>query len=101
MLRLPTSVLSVLKPKPRMSENPFALNEDTNASVHVATSEAIHNHVVIAGPPFAANTDLRVSIVAQSSSLDRIIQSTTLVKLRGADGKMHIARAMIFHLIFS
>ena len=82
------------KPKPRVSENPYALNEDTNTSVHV-TSEAIRNHVVIAGPSFAANTNLRVNIVAQSSSLDPIIPSTTLVKLRGADGKMHIARAMI------
>ena len=57
--------------------------------------EPIHNHVAFSGPSFTTNTELQLSSVAQSSSVEPALLATALVKLRGADGRIHTARAMI------
>ena len=71
------------------------LHEDTNTSSHLSAIEPIHNHVAFSGPSFTTNTELLLSIVAQSSSVEPALLATALVKLRGADGRFHTARAMI------
>ena len=68
------------------------LHEDISTSSHVTP---IHNHIAIPAPSFVSNSELRLTLVAQSSSVQLAIQATALAKLRGADGKMHTARAMI------
>ena len=68
------------------------LHEDISTSSHVTP---IHNHVAFPAPSFVSNSELRLSLVAQSSFVQPAILTTALVKLRGADGKMHTARAMI------
>ena len=54
----------------------------------------IHNHVAIPAPSFVSNSEFKLTLVAQSSSVQPAILATALVN-RGADGKMHTARAMI------
>ena len=61
----------------------------------MTATEPIHNHVAFTGPSFSANTDLQLSLVAQSSSVEPAFLSTALLKLRGADGRIHTDRAMI------
>ena len=71
------------------------LHEDTSTNAHVSATGASHNHVAFTGPSFAVNSELRLSLVAQSSSIKPTLLATALVKLRGADGRLHTARAMI------
>ena len=78
-----------------MKRHHTLLHEDTNTSSHVSAIEPIHNHVAFSGPSFTTNTELQLSLVAQSSSVEPALLATALVKLRGAHGRIHTARAMI------